>query len=73
MNKQIAETGSNINRDIESLLDEIEELYNVIMEKGFGLEKLNLDLMLALDSNLNQDFQNLNMDCSTTLETNCRD
>ena len=63
MNKQMAETGSNINRDIESLLDEIEELYNVIMEKRFGLEKLNLDLMLALDSNLNQDFQNLNMDC----------
>ncbi len=73
MNKQIAETGSNINRDIESLLDEIEELYNVIMEKRFGLEKLNLDLMLALDSNLNQDFQNLNMDCSLTLETKCRD
>ena len=73
MNKQMAETGSNINRGIESLLDEIEELYNVIMEKRFGLEKLNLDLMLALDSNLNQDFQNLNMDCNTTLEINCRD
>jgi hypothetical protein len=73
MNKQIAETGSNINRDIESLLEEIEELYSLIMEKRFGLEKLNLDLMLALDSNLSQDFQNLNMDCNPTLETNCRD
>jgi hypothetical protein len=69
MNKQIEESNYNVSREIDSLFEEIEELYNLIMEKRFELEKMSLDLTLALDANLIQDIQHLSMDCVQIEET----
>ena len=69
MNKQIEESNHNVSREIDSLFEEIEELYNVIMEKRFELEKMSLDLTLALDANLIQGIQHLSMDCVQIEET----
>lgn len=69
MNKQIEESNYNVSREIDSLFEEIEELYNLIMEKRFELEKMSLDLTLALDANLIKEIQDLSMDCVQIEET----